>query len=117
MTELNWKEMYCIKFWERQVDLKFKGLPWYLEPHKSKSLLKNFPSLFSDLGFPGGSAIKIPPAVQEPQETWVWSRGWEDPLEEELATHSCTLTLEIHRGAWQATAHRVTQSQTLTEVT
>ena len=22
------------------------------------------------------------------QETWVWSLGWEDPLEEEMATHS-----------------------------
>ena len=22
------------------------------------------------------------------QETWVWSLGWEDPLEKEMATHS-----------------------------
>ena len=29
--------------------------------------------------------IKNPPAVQE---TWVRSLGWEDPLEEEMATHS-----------------------------
>ena len=28
--------------------------------------------------------IKNPPAVQE---TWVGSLGWEDPLEEDMATH------------------------------
>ena len=26
--------------------------------------------------------------MQEPQETWVQSLGWEDPLEEGMATHS-----------------------------
>ena len=30
--------------------------------------------------------IKNPPAMQEPQETWVKSLGREDPLEEEMAT-------------------------------
>ena len=29
--------------------------------------------------------VKNPPAVQE---TWVWSLGWEEPLEEDMATHS-----------------------------
>ena len=32
--------------------------------------------------FPGGSAVKSPPAAQEPQE--MWSR--EDPLEKSMAT-------------------------------
>ena len=32
--------------------------------------------------------IKNPPAIQETQETWVWSLGCEDPLEEEKETHS-----------------------------
>ena len=36
-------------------------------------------------GFPGRSAVKNPPAVQEMR---VRSLGWEDPLEEEMATHS-----------------------------
>ena len=26
--------------------------------------------------------------MQETQETWVQSLGWEEPLEEEMATHS-----------------------------
>ena len=29
------------------------------------------------------------------QDTWVQSLGWEDPLEEEVATHSSTLAWEI----------------------
>ena len=29
------------------------------------------------------------------RETWVWSLGWEDPLEKEMATHSSTLAWKI----------------------
>ena len=36
--------------------------------------------------------VKNPPAMQETQ---VQSLGWEDPLEEELATHSSILAWEI----------------------
>ena len=43
-------------------------------------------------GFPGGSVVKNPPAIQE---TWVPSPGWEDPLEEEMATHSSILAWKI----------------------
>ena len=35
-------------------------------------------------------------------ETWVWSLGWEDSLEKEMATHSSVSCLEnpMGRGAW-----------------
>ena len=33
--------------------------------------------------------------MQELQETWVESLGWEDPLEEEMAAHSSILAWEI----------------------
>ena len=33
--------------------------------------------------------------MQEPQETWVQSLDWEDPLEEKMATHSSILSWEI----------------------
>ena len=38
-------------------------------------------------------------------ETWVQSLGWEDPLEEGMATHSSILAWRIlmDRGAWWAT--------------
>ena len=42
--------------------------------------------------FPGGSAVKNLPAVQE---TEVQSLGWEDPLEEGMATHSSILSGRI----------------------
>ena len=35
--------------------------------------------------------IKNLPEMQEMQETWVQSLGLEDPLEEEMATHSSIL--------------------------
>ena len=42
------------------------------------------------LGFPGGSDGKESTCNAE---TWVWSLGWEDPLEEGMATHSSILGL------------------------
>ena len=39
--------------------------------------------------------IKNLPAMQETQETWVRSLGWEDPLEEGVATHSGILAWKI----------------------
>jgi len=33
--------------------------------------------------------------LQETQELWVWSLGWEDPLEKEMATHSRILVWRI----------------------
>ena len=41
---------------------------------------------------PGGSAVKNLPAIQE---MWVWSLGRENPLEEEIATHSSILACKI----------------------
>ena len=38
--------------------------------------------------------VKNPPARQETQETWLRSLGWEDPLEEGMATHSSSLAWE-----------------------
>ena len=40
-------------------------------------------------------AVKNPPATQETQEAWVPSLGWEDPLEQEMATHSSILTRKM----------------------
>ena len=53
--------------------------------------------------------VKNLPANQETSETWVQSLGREDPPQEEMK--SC-LENPMDRGAWQATVHRVAQSQT-----
>ena len=49
------------------------------------------------MGFPGGLAVKKPPAMQEMQETWVRSLGREDPLEEGTAAHSSNFVWTILR--------------------
>ena len=66
------------------------------------------------MGFPGGSVVKNPPAMQELQETKVGSLGWEDspggghgyPLQ-----CSC-LENPMDRRAQRATIQRVGKSQT-----
>ena len=47
-------------------------------------------------------------------ESQVRSLGWEDPLEEGMATHSSILAWRIpmDRGAWGSTVHGVAKSQT-----
>ena len=56
-------------------------------------------------------SVKNPPAMWE---TWVRSLGWEDCLEEGMATHSSILAWRnpMDRGAWQAVVHGVAKSWT-----
>ena len=62
-------------------------------------------------GFPCGSVGENLPAVQE---TWVQSLGQEDPLEEEMATHSGILAWRIPRtekpGRLQSMGSHVSQT-------
>ena len=85
------------------------------------------PGLNPGLGRPAGEGIGYPlqyswaslvaqmvknlPAMKG---TWVRSLGGEDPLEEGMATHSSILAwrIPLDRGAWWATVHGVTESQT-----
>ena len=58
------------------------------------------------------SGVSSPGAQEQrthlPVQMWVRSRGGEDPLEEEIATHTPVfLAEEFHRGAWQVTVHGV----------
>ena len=48
------------------------------------------------------------------RETWVWSLGWEDPLEEGMAIHSSIVASRILKdeGTWGAMDHRVAKSRT-----
>ena len=49
----------------------------------------------SFMGFPGGSVVKNLPTMQERQVTQVQSLCQEDPLEEEMGTHSSILVWRI----------------------
>ena len=63
------------------------------------------------LGFPGGSAVKNLPAMQEPQMIWVRSLNSED-LKEDMATHSGILAwrIPLGGGAWWATVRSISES-------
>ena len=65
--------------WEPLFPLS--GMRWAL---RGQSPSEQMPLIY----FPGGVAVKNPPATQE---TWVWSLGQEDPMEKEIATHSSIL--------------------------
>ena len=58
--------------------------------------------------------LRIHLLMQETQETWIQSLGREDPLEEEMATHSQCSCLEnpLDRGAWRARVYRIEKSWT-----
>ena len=55
--------------------------------------------------------VKNLPAMRE---SWVQSLGWEDALQEGMATHSSILAwrMPMDRAAGQATVHGVAKSQT-----
>ena len=72
---------------------------------KSKQRTREGYSVFK--GFPGGSVVKNPPAMQEVS---VQSLCREDPLEKEMATHS-TIFL---RKSWWATVQGVAQGSDMT---
>ena len=63
------------------------------------------------MGFPGGSDSKESICNVGDLDL---IPGWEDPLEEGMAIHSSILVwrIPVDRGAWQATVHGVTKSQT-----
>ena len=49
----------------------------------------------SPVGFPGGTMGRESYCQCRRQETQIWSLGWEDPLEEGMATHCSTLAWTI----------------------
>ena len=69
---------YTMEFYHQRKEMKYSYTCW-------ASLLTQ--------------TVKNPLAMRE---TWVQSLGWEDSLEEGMATHSSILAWSIHvnRGAW-----------------
>ena len=104
-----------------------KGLPFTSSAGKESTCKTGDPGSISGLGRSSGEGIGYPlqyswaflvaqsvknlPAMWE---TWVQSLGWEDPLEEGMATHSTILAWRnpMDRGAWQAVVHEVAKSWT-----
>ena len=76
-------------------------------------------SLGEEIGYPiqytwASLVVQMVKKLPAMGETWVQSLGWEDTLEEGMATHSSILAWRIptDRGAWRATVHGVTKGGT-----
>ena len=108
------------------INIQSQGLPRWLSGRESACNAENpisIPGSGRSLGegivyplqytwaFLVAQTVKNPPAVWE---TCVQSQGWEDPLEEGLATHSSIVAWRIHmdRGAWRAIVHSLKESDT-----
>ena len=64
----------------------------YHFPHKMLEILSklfNKPFLWTSL------VAQMVKCLSTMQETWVWSLGWEDPLEKEMSIHSTTIAWKI----------------------
>ena len=110
---------------ENSYPLGYSGLensmdrgPWQATVHgvtKSWTWLSlSRKSPISPQGFSWWLSGKESAHVQETQETRFWSLGRDDPLDEEMATHSSILNRKncMDRGVWQAAVHGVTKSWT-----
>ena len=60
-----------------------------------RELIHFYENVITSRASPTTQAVKNSPAMQEKQEMWVRSLGWEDLLEEEMTTHSCILARKI----------------------
>ena len=101
-----WPEITQLRIWLRFIGIQIYSLGHHFVWIKEKLISYGFPWWFHGKT---NKQIHLPM-----QDTWVWSLGWEDPLEEEMATHPSILALgnSVNRGAWWATIHGVAKSWT-----
>ena len=74
-------------------------------------------SMYPVVGLLGHMLAQMVKNLPAMQETWVRSLGWEDPLEEGMATHFSILARRIpmDRGGWQTIVHGVAKVSDMTE--
>ena len=80
----NWTHVSCT---DRCILYHWATWETLLEPSLSFIRIK----VWKLVGLPGGSVLK----ESCMQEMWVWSLGWEDPLEKEMAVHCSILAWGI----------------------
>ena len=89
-TKISWQNTNSLN-WSKNGNFKQRD---YTEEDRNITT-----PLFSHLGFPGGSGVKNPPVTR-----------WEDPLEQEMATHSSIPAWRIpwteEPGGLQSTARQ-----------
>ena len=100
LTKGNWDFTVPINPWLRVTPRIIKGFPYSSVDKESTCNAGDPGSIGEGIGYPlqyswaslVSQLVKNPPAMRE---TWVWSLGWEDPLEKGKATHSSILAWRI----------------------
>ena len=94
---LEWVAVSFSSAWKWKVKVKSLSRVQLLGPQPRLLRPLDLQPINSSVCFPGGSAVKNLPTMQELQEWQVRSLGQKDPLEEGLATHSSILAWKIPR--------------------
>ena len=78
----------------------------FSHPYKTSGKKHSFElnGLLSERAYLVAQLVKNLPVMRE---TWVWSLGWEDPLEKETATHSSILAWRSPQTVWSMGSKRV----------
>ena len=79
-------------YWATELSGYSKCGPWSGSISTTWELVRNAGSQLPLQASLVAQLVKNLPAMQE---TWVWSLGWEDPLEKGMATHSSILAWRI----------------------
>ena len=99
--KINWEGWLCLGVWVLEFSITASGKTVEvvsgsegLDPAEFYSI-PQWPIFFPLHLWSQLPELRICLPMQETQEMRVWSLGWEDPLEEEMATHSSILAWEI----------------------
>ena len=89
-----WGSLKGPQEWEAEPGVLISGLwshlPLFISPHDSLGEQET-----CSWSFTWGELAQMVKNLPAVQETWIWSLGWEDPLEKGMATHSSILDWRI----------------------
>ena len=97
----------------KQVSLGRRRVSWiYLSIHPSNSLSVCLSHCMIWVNIWASLVAQMVKNLPAMQGTWVWSLGWEDPLEEGMATYSSCLENPMDKRILAGTVHGVEKSRT-----
>ena len=102
--------LYCGRWYLPSTAIIYQSTLWVLFAHSTFCHLPDLIFRTTQRASLVAQTVKNPPVIQE---TWVWSLGWKDPLEMEMAaTHSSILVQNSMDRTWRATVHGAAKHRT-----